>query len=219
MIMNKTRIYSAKRIAKVARYRKEIDNNPDWLALEKDLAGILREDFRLDEFWDDTMEGINCHEMQLLFREGDKIAPKKIVEIGSRAGCSSIILGALAKKHEGYVYCIDPNHHQLWMPNIEKYGVDAHCIQTSARSPWIEWRWDIDIAFIDGDHDFVPCLVDCYFWTRFVRPGGLVILHDINIRDGVKQTLEVIEATFPLEKIAINNHGAGMVAYRKLKVS
>ena len=198
--------------------RQEIDNDPELLALEQELAEILGMDFKLDQFYFDTLKGINFYQMLMLFREGDGIKASQIIEIGSRAGCSSILLGALAKKHEGAVFCLDPKRHEFWQSNIKKHLLASHCLAVEAESPW--WNPlpvpEIDLLFIDGNHDFIPCLVDFYYWNRYVRSGGLIAFHDTQIRDGVKEAMAVIESGgFGLEKIAESTIGTGCVMYRK----
>lgn len=196
--------------------RKEIDASDNWLALEKDIADILGVEFRMDQFFMDTLKGINFYQMEMLFREGEQIQPKTIVEIGSRAGCSSGILGALAKKHEGLCYCIDPNPHPQWAFNMERYNLQNHCIMINQASPWVPWDRQIDFLFVDGNHDMIPCLTDVYYWGRFVRKDGLIVIHDTMIRDGVKNAIQILEAVYPIEMIAKVEKGTGAIMYRKL---
>ena len=37
----------------------------------------------------------------------------------------------------------------------------------------------VDLLHIDGAHDYFTAAADFYFYSRFVRRGGLVVLHDI----------------------------------------
>lgn len=198
------------------KLRAEIEKHQDWLELEKEIADLLEMDFRLEAYFQDTLGGINFQQMVMFFREGDAIAPKTIVEIGSRAGTSSTIFGALAKKHDGVVYCIDPQPHSLWQFNMEKFGLQSYCIMQKMASPWVPWARQIDMLLIDANHDFLPCLVDFYYWYGFVRSGGLIIFHDTQIRDGVKQAMKVAEELYPIEQIARVEHGTGAVMYRKM---
>ncbi len=51
-----------------------------------------------------------------------------------------------------------------------------------------------DMAFIDGDHSYEGVKQDWDNYTPMVKPGGLVILHDItNRKEGVKELWQEIE--------------------------
>lgn len=41
-----------------------------------------------------------------------------------------------------------------------------------------EWREEVDLVFIDGDHSETGCELDWSSWWRFVAPGGHVVFHD-----------------------------------------
>jgi predicted O-methyltransferase YrrM len=197
------------------KLRATIEEHPDWLELETEIATLLEIDFRLEAYFLDTLKGINFQQMLMLYREGDAIQPHTIVEIGSRAGCSSGIFAMLAKKHGGLVHCVDPAHHSLWAFNMEKYKLSHWCVPIRAASPWVSWNKPIDILFLDGNHDMLPVLVDFYYWYGFVKEGGLIAFHDTNIRLGVQRAMAMVENLYPIERIAAVEHGTGAVMFRK----
>lgn len=41
-----------------------------------------------------------------------------------------------------------------------------------------DWRQELDLVFIDGDHSEAGCERDWECWRSFVRPGGRVVFHD-----------------------------------------
>jgi hypothetical protein len=68
----------------------------------------------------------------------------------------------------------------------------------------------IDILHIDGHHSYESVRSDFEYWIRKVRPGGIVLLHDIRIRTagfGVWRFWEELCASFPHYAFA---HSAGL---------
>jgi hypothetical protein len=43
------------------------------------------------------------------------------------------------------------------------------------------WNSKVDFLFIDGDHQYEPAKLDYLFYKGFVRPGGWIGFHDINV--------------------------------------
>ena len=41
-----------------------------------------------------------------------------------------------------------------------------------------DWRDEVDLVFIDGDHSEAGCELDWSCWRRFVAVGGRVVFHD-----------------------------------------
>ena len=41
-----------------------------------------------------------------------------------------------------------------------------------------EWKGEVDVVFIDGDHSEAGCELDWSSWHGFVAPGGRVVFHD-----------------------------------------
>ncbi|MBV9582345.1 MAG: class I SAM-dependent methyltransferase [Chloroflexi bacterium] len=41
-----------------------------------------------------------------------------------------------------------------------------------------------DLAFVDGNHRFDGVFVDLFYLLRLVRPGGVIILDDYQLRGG-----------------------------------
>lgn len=49
----------------------------------------------------------------------------------------------------------------------------------------------LDLLVIDGGHTFIEVSEDFYLYSRLVRDGGLVVLHDINVPDNDPSFCEV----------------------------
>lgn len=198
--------------------RQEVLNTPALLSLENELKEVLEVDMTLDGLFFDCLKGLGLTQMEMLWRILGATSPHSIVEIGSKAGTSSIILGALVKQSGRYVHCFDPKPHKLWFHNIGKYNVGRFCLQSDKASPWIGITEQpiIDAVFIDGDHNFIPCLVDAYYWYHFLRQDGLMVFHDTTIRAGVRKAIDAVSEQCPLELVEADVHGTGMEIYRKV---
>jgi hypothetical protein len=58
----------------------------------------------------------------------------------------------------------------------------AEIIIADSSQLWREWgsredRW-IDLLMLDGDHHYTGVKADLKGWSRFIRPGGSLVLHD-----------------------------------------
>lgn len=47
--------------------------------------------------------------------------------------------------------------------------------------------YEADMVFIDGDHTFEGCTEDVHDYSPFLRPGGLLVLHDICHHPGLSE--------------------------------
>lgn len=105
--------------------------------------------------------------------------PDAILEIGSDAGGTLYAWGQLAEK----VYSIDLPQgpfHTTEGP-LNAYGAECRAGDSHdhASMQWAFARSPFDMVFIDGDHTYEGCWQDFRDYAPFVRPGGLVVLHDI----------------------------------------
>lgn len=62
-----------------------------------------------------------------------------------------------------------------------------------------------DVLFIDGDHTYEGCRADFLAYKGLVRPGGLVVLHDVAPHDnpsvGVRYLWQEIACRYPSQEI------------------
>ena len=124
---------------------------------------------------------LTLQDCEILDRCSREIQARTIVEIGSMDGCSSMVLGFVAKDLGGHLYCIEPNPKTRWKQNIEDLHLGSCVTLIMQASPWVNLNLipkPIDFLFIDGDHRTRWCLVDYHFWEKFVRPGGRIAFHD-----------------------------------------
>lgn len=140
----------------------------------------------------------------------DKAADKKIiVEIGSYVGRSTV---ALASKTKGKVYAVDdffgPRDERL--TTHERLAIFKQFIANTLNYPNIvpvitshdkfEPFADIDMAFIDGDHEYENVKRDIFKWLKY--PGVFLCGHDYEWWPTVKQAVREL---IPKHEVAVNN--------------
>jgi predicted O-methyltransferase YrrM len=178
---------------------------------------------------------MTVYDCELLDRTAREIKPKTIVEIGSMDGCSSMVLGSVARASGGHLYCIEPYPKGKWKVNIEELGLDDHVTMIVAASPWVDLKLvpqSIDYLLIDGDHRCSRAIADYVFWGRFVRAGGRIAFHDVDGDKGValwiRQAVEICQrddnlacaqgGDYKIRQIArtIVAKGRGTIVFEKL---
>jgi predicted O-methyltransferase YrrM len=127
-----------------------------------------------------------------------------IVEIGSHLGKSSMVLAqALRKKGGGILHCIDPfdasgdlgaqhlyekrkaelgmNLLEAFERNMKRYGVLSFVRPVNGFSHEVakEFSGEIDMLFIDGNHDYEAVKRDFVDWVPRLRVGGVIAMHDV----------------------------------------
>lgn len=109
------------------------------------------------------------------------IEAKCIVEIGAFRGTSSMVMGLAAQKTAGYVWSVEAKPQKEWHENICIMSLEKIVTLVTGYSPAIrlDLPGSIDFLFIDGDHQTRSVLRDYYYWSYFVRVGGLIGFHDI----------------------------------------
>src|SRR5438477_2932995 len=125
-----------------------------------------------------------------------------IVELGSWKGKSSIMLAAgLLGKQDPRLFCVDPfgedenvgyqekfyanlvprkkTIQDVFRTNVRRSGVD-HLI-TPIRGYSFEvchqWQSEIDMLFLDANHEYSAVLRDFCDWSPFLKYGGVVAFH------------------------------------------
>lgn len=127
-------------------------------------------------------------------------APRKVMEIGSFYGGTlwywtqsnnGVILDSLVSVD----YPIGPSdgryedmirsrsHWPFWMKgttqSFHDIQGDSHARVTIERVDQIFPEKDVDFLFIDGDHSYGGVKADYQNYSQFVRPGGLIVFHDV----------------------------------------
>jgi len=125
----------------------------------------------------------------------EAIQPKVLVEIGT-AGGGNLFLLSRAAHANAYLASVDlPAGHwgggyQVWkIPVFRRLllrgqradflRADSHDPSTLEELKRLLQDKIIDVLFIDGDHSYAGVKQDFEFYSKLVRPGGLVLFHDI----------------------------------------
>lgn len=116
-----------------------------------------------------------------------------IVEIGSYRGLSTVTLALAVQEFGGLVWAVDPHIGDKYgfsmadaehlTANLAAFGVSDVVTQVVKHSTEAAREWsngEIDVLWIDGDHEYDGVKGDIDAWTPFVRLGGHVALHDIS---------------------------------------
>jgi predicted O-methyltransferase YrrM len=123
-----------------------------------------------------------------------------IVEIGSAFGRSTVALGlgTRARGH-GRVYAVDPHTGGIglaeqygplaltfsslgaFLQNIVRFGLQEVVVPVTLPSRDAAAIWPgtpIRLLFIDGWHDYDASRADILTWSRWISPGGVLVVHD-----------------------------------------
>jgi predicted O-methyltransferase YrrM len=126
---------------------------------------------------------LHIYDCEILDNTSREIGAKTIVEIGVMEGCSSQLLGTVARDTGGHLYSFDPRPKGNYYVNMKRLNLEPHVTITVGFSPWahsqVKIPMPIDYLFIDGEHKSRFCLVDYHYWSHFLRVGGIVAFHDI----------------------------------------
>ncbi|MFC2042078.1 class I SAM-dependent methyltransferase [Chloroflexota bacterium] len=160
----------------------------------------------------------------------DLLRPKTLVELGTQYGDSYCAFCQAVKelKVETYCYAID-----TWKgdPQAGFYGPEVLADLRSHHDPLygsfsrlIQSSFDaalqhfgsgtIDILHIDGYHSYAAVKHDFESWLPKVSTHGVVLLHDINVREsdyGVREFWEEIKVQYPHFEF-LHCHGLGIIA-------
>lgn len=142
----------------------------------------------------------------------EAVGAKRVVEIGTSIGYSGIWFCLALRTTGGHLYTheINPERIKLAKANFEKAGV-AHLvtiIEGDAHETVLQHKEPIDIVFLDADKtgyvDYLEKLLP------LVRPGGLIIAHNMRPGSADPRFVEAITKNPELETSFLLMEGAGM---------
>ena len=162
---------------------------------------------------------------RLLRLLAEAVDAKRVVEIGTSTGESAVWLALAVESTGGHVYTheIDKGRAEIAEENFKKAGVDklvtvvfgdAHETVKRYKDPSdplfvdTDRQQSIDILFLDADKegyiDYLEKLMP------LVRPGGLVIAHNMNARQADLRFVKAITENPKLETLILLKEGTGV---------
>jgi caffeoyl-CoA O-methyltransferase len=164
----------------------------------------------LDDMDKNQREGhapnVQREEGRLLRLLAECTGAKHVVEIGTANGYSTIWL-CLGLQNTGgklTTYEIDPQIATVARANFKRAGVEkiATVVEGDAHQEAPKLKEPIDILFLDADKegylDYLNKLLP------LVRPGGLVVAHDMNQRMADPRYLKAVNSNPELESVFLN---------------
>lgn len=146
---------------------------------------------------DSTVRGVTLQDERALWELAFSASKNGaiFVEIGSWLGYSTSILGEVAKRDGGQVFCVDhwkgspdvPNRQnaqdcfELFRHNMEHLELDGivhPLVMESAAAATIFSDGIADLIFIDADHRYKSVKQDIEAWWPKVKEGGILCGHD-----------------------------------------
>lgn len=153
----------------------------------------------MNELAEGTFQGLHPDEV-VLFQKVLKGVKGIGVEIGCLDGFSSRVILEASELH---LTSIDPfipdsmeaslvGDEQRYFENVAAFMGEANRAQLAIEyshnyfRQWDEFiREEIDFLFIDGDHTYDMVLGDLESWSKWLKPGGIVAMHDARMgREG-----------------------------------
>ncbi len=127
---------------------------------------------------------ITTREGRVLRQLVEAVGAKRVVEIGTSSGYSTIWLAMGARASGGKVITheIDPDKVRLARENFKKAGVEdvITVVEGDAHKTIKQLKEPIDVLFLDAEKKGYPDYLEQLL--PLVRPGGLILGHDMHRR-------------------------------------
>jgi len=142
----------------------------------------------------------------------EALGAKRVVEIGTSSGYSGIWFALALRSTGGHLWTheIDPERAEMARTNFQKAGVDdlITIIEGDAHHTVAQHTEPIDILFLDADK---PGYVD-YLGKLLplVRPGGLILAHNMRQPEPDPAYIEAITTNPQLDTTFVLMQGAGI---------
>lgn len=179
-------------------------------------AKILKvlEDIPKSQGW---MANVPSADGRLLRILAETIDAKNVVELGTSNGHSSIWIALALRKTGGKLITheIDPDTAALARKNFAAAGVSdlITIVEGDAHQTVSQHKGPIDLVFIDADKqgylDYFTKLLP------LVRPGGLIVAHNMNARMADPAYLKAITTNPDVETVFYSNGGGMSVTLKK----
>ena len=125
---------------------------------------------------------VTTREGRVLWQLAESLGAKRVIEIGTSSGYSTIWLAIGARASGGKVFTheIDPKAIRMARENFKRAGVEdvITIIEGDAHETVQQYKEPIDLIFLDADKkgylDYLQKLLP------LVRPGGVILGHDMH---------------------------------------
>ncbi len=153
---------------------------------------------------------------RLLWLLAESIGAKRVVEIGTSTGESAVWMSLALRRTGGHLWTheIDERRAEIAQTNFEKVGVDdLITLVLGDAHETVEMHHEIhpepiDMVFLDADKD--GYIVYLEKLLPVVRPGGLIVAHNMNPRQADPRYLEAITENPALETAFLYMEGSGV---------
>lgn len=165
-------------------------------------------------------------ELAWLLKEIRNLRPFSVLEIGTANGGTLFLWTRLAQQNAVIVSIDLPGGkfgggYSNWRATIYRrfaqtnqilhlLRVDSHAMSTFENAKQLFDRKLIDLLFIDGDHTYEGVKKDWEMYSQLVRPGGMIVFHDIagNYDDTqVKRLWDSIKKDYKHRELTLNPGG------------
>lgn len=158
------------------------------------------------------MMNVSMQDGRLLRLLTETVGAKHVVEVGTSNGYSAIWFCLALHKTEGKLttYEINARRASLARENFTRAGVDklVTLVEGDAHDEVTKNKEQIDILFLDADKDgYIDYLNKL---LPLVRPGGLIIAHNITPGQADPRYVEAITTNPDLESILLHRQGGGV---------
>jgi predicted O-methyltransferase YrrM len=150
---------------------------------------------------------------RFLYALAKTLQPQRIVEIGTLAGGTAIGWArAITENKKGFLTCIDNNSYgRNIYPTITKENILATGLSEDKFSLLdgdsggilkkisVDLKGTVDIFLVDADHTYEGALSDIKNGLPMVKPGGLILVHDVDIKR--KMAEETPEHPYPVYEV------------------
>lgn len=137
---------------------------------------------------------------------------QRVVEIGTSTGESAVWFALALRKTGGHLFTheVDEERAQIARENFQKAGIDSliTLIEGDAHETVERYDEPIDIVFLDADKSGYPDYLEKLL--PLVRPGGLVIAHNMNRPEPDPRYIEAITQNPDLESAFFFMDAAGL---------
>ncbi len=149
---------------------------------------------------------------RLLRQLTEAVGAKRVVELGTSTGESGIWFAMALRKTGGHLYThdVDPGRIKVARENFKKAGVDhlITIIEGDAHETVEQHKEPIDVLFIDADKPGYPDYLKKLL--PLVRPGGLILAHNMRRPPPDPAYIEAITTNPDLDTSFVLMEGAGI---------